>query len=313
MLDYISLFPTSVLSILDSDGNFIEKLPSLVMDSLGKKTTAHDVSNLYSSILSLYEEHCHLFDDAPDINLFDVRYAVKYTVTELDCRVLLYAVGMLENVLDDSDSERIYRDLLKVIGRFTLLFIDNPELHCESNTNSSVLFREAAIRSINCILSRDWSFGDTVLVRLTVLNLFIMMGVKTELAFSDIVKRLRFTHTADSIGNISICVEECLDWYAKSFVKSSLTPEPIQFQWFYSYIYKKRFGVIHCKKFQRTSVQPYTYIASVQSPCFKDVAPRNAGLMKSALCVKNGEVVRSSEYRPTESSFLYNFSTMKFE
>mgnify|MGYP004461434101 CR=1 FL=1 len=126
-----------------------------------------------------------------------------------------------------------------------------------------------------------------------------------------LIKRIIFNHTQNSVGNTTAFVEECLEWYVKSFVSGKLSPEPIQFQWFYSYIYiyKKRFGIIHCKKFQRTSVQPYAYVATVLSTCFKNATPRNAGLLKSTLCVKNGEVVRSSEYHPTDHGQITELSS----
>lgn len=313
MLDYTSIIPKSVLSILKTDGNFIEKLPSLVVRSEEIYNTKSSIETLYSALLQLYTEKCQVFDNAPDINIFDVKYAVKQTVSETDCKVLLYAVSLLDNLSEERYTVIIKRAIINILGRFTLLFIDNPDLNCQTGTNLSSLFREIAIRTINYILSVEWSFEDTVLVRITVLNLFIVMGIKSEPEYNDIIKRLYFNHNQDSIGNTTFVVEECLEWYVKSFICGKLSPEPIQFQWLYSYVYKKRFGILYCKKFQRTSIQPYAYIATVLSPCFNNASPRNAGLLKSALCVKNGEVIRSSEYHPTESSFLYNFSTMKFE
>ncbi|MCQ2168078.1 MAG: hypothetical protein MJY69_05365 [Bacteroidales bacterium] len=282
--------------------------------SISDEQITDALDELSNYLFSFYNSKCRLFDEAEEIRKFDPQYALQEIPNTSIFLLFRGFLAILKELSLRHNPGRYQRMLIELFGRFTLLYAGNKELFNENNSLISTIFNDIAFNTLDLITSYTWDFDEAIYLRLTVMNLLFLRGLSCKKEISKILVFKNFDIEDVRIYNKSIILE-CLDLYL-SFVSESDAAQhtvAVDTSWYYSYLFKKRFGFIYCRKVTPVNIPPYSYKGFVKSPCFKSLVSYEVGLGKRIQAVHLGINRRSSEYLPSESQCLYNFSTMKYE
>ena len=297
-------------SILDSDYH-IDSFRDALGQLNDKLTTKHDVG-------------CELFDSANTLECFQPKYSISKEPSFSDYAELLISILAMEYLLIQNGTldtkysgHSIKRDFSSLIGRF--LFLHNGYIKPNIDnviTNYPDIFIRIFCHSVRIASSIEWHHEEYPQLRILILNLIDALKIEDK---SEVKKIIDQAVSEIYKGNLIISedtlsvVYETLNKYF-DFITNKSNIVEIKVSWLYSYIYKKRFGFIFCKKFAKSasaSSLPYKFMAFSQA--FKNLAFIQVSNGPKVVLLNAGENKRSSEYVPTESSAFYNAASGMFE
>lgn len=247
--------------------------------------------------LEYFDNICSSFDSAPDSACLEKTYAIEAGMkpNEIDSILDLLELSCC--------NEYRSKDVLRILGRF--MFVHFQELHSsdEAVRSSVEKLLKMSFRFICC---NSWTYDDSVFLRLAIYNLLDIFGTKDLAIIKDVVKEITEKKNKSSLDLLDDAIER--------FVNKTNTITAIKPDWLYAYVYKARFGYIYCRRFSpQSSKASLPFTMDTYSLAYKGLCCRTVQNSSKVVALEIGELKRSSEYKPAEDSFLYNFATMKFE
>ena len=275
----------------------------------------------YASLLfAFYDDKFQVFDNADSLYAFDKKYEVRIAPRTIDYKYLetLLLLHLLQVQCLDHAYDRLARKTLtNALGRFLVLYYGNLDVdNIELQSSSEHPFYQIFSLSLKCLSLYEWEIQDVVYLKLAILNLLDVLGPNRQGIVKEAWVKI-CEECKDSMTNLNehACeaVLQCCDKFYRYHLSDRII-EPLDTTWLYAYIYKQRFGYLYCKKITKSphnSFYPYTFRTT--SICFKGLIERITGNSPKVVLFEKGIVRRSSEYRPSESNFLFNYTSMKFE
>ena len=259
----------------------------------------------HKALLQRLNTLCLKFDSSADDYAMALSYSVNTEAGKADCERLYLWAWLYFNYLQQGPDKNLKYDLINVIGRFTLSYIDSQIFKKEESDN----IKDIIYSLIGCLVAFDWNFEEIQYMKLTLLNMLLLSGVKE---YEEIYGYIGTVISDVKAHNQELfyCLDELIKSYA-SFFSNPQSGQPLCPDWFYAVIYKKRFGFILCKKIRPKNNLQFSAIA--YSPCFLPPYKREITLNKQAIIFKKGENRRCKDYLPPEDTAYYNFATMQFE
>lgn len=282
------------------------------------------LGQLNDKLTSKYDEGCKLFDTANTLECFQPKYSISKEPSFCDYAELLISILAMECLLVQNGTldikysgHTIKRDFSSLIGRFLFLHNGYIKPYIEKDTsNYSDIFIRIFYHSVRVATSLEWHHEEYPQLRILILNLIDALTIHDKNEVKKIIDQaVSETHNGNLIisEDSLLVVYDTLNKYFDFIIKDSNIVE-IKVSWLYSYIYKKRFGFIFCKKFAKSasaSSLPYKFMAYSQA--FKNATFIQVSNGPKVVLLNAGENKRSSEYVPTESSAFYNAASGMFE
>ncbi len=325
------------LSVLLSSSNVEDGLDDRALEStevvvseLASVATMWDVkcTNKLAEIIKeyagtlneFYDRKFSLFDGADSLCAFDKKYDIRIPIRAEDYSSFITFLRLhllLAKIGDAKYSNLAKKTISNTLGRFLVLFYGSFNVSQEDfQSFCQHPFYKILILSLACLSFYEWGVDETVLLRLSTLNLLDVLGPGS----LDLMKD-SWVRTCEKLKSLSLSVNEhsgeviiqCFDKYY-NYQATGKIIEPLDTTWLYAYIYKQRFGFLYCKKIARSSTNAfYPFTFRTTALCFKGLVDRVTGNSPKVVLFEKGVVRRSSEYRPLESNFLFNYTSMKFE
>lgn len=318
----------SILSPVAIDEVALDKVAILIQDMLDCTCNGYDdVSIKLSEVIreyvkklnNYYDCKFYKFDNADDLDAFDIQYDIRIPIRDIDFKQII-VLALLYILLTKYGNEAYHqvakKNTCNILGRFLALhygtFMDYDAKQGSLNNHLHTIFHQY----IKCLSLLNWNIEDSIYLKLAIYNLLDAIGDSS---------RNLINHTwkcvLDEINNSGLnlneyaanIINECSEKYYKVLQTENIIA-PLETTWHSAVIQKKRFGFISCKQIKKTATNssyPFTYRAT--AICFKGLVDRVIGNGPKVVLFEKNIQRRSSEYIPIESSYLYNYSSMKFE
>lgn len=278
------------------------------------------IKDYTNSLFSYYDEKFKVFDVADPLCAFDKKYEVRIIPRPVDYKYLeiLLQLHILQAKCSDRTYDRLARKTVSnAIGRFLVLYYGNlVEGDYDLSSSLEHPFCRVFTVGLKSLSLYEWDINDVVYLKLATLNLLDVLGPKgEELVKKAWMKICEECRESNDKLNEHACeaVLQCCEKFYRYHMSDRII-EPLDTTWLYAYIYKQRFGYMYCKKITKSTANAYyPYTLKTTAICFKGLTERVTGNSPKVVLFEKGVVRRSSEYRPLESNFLFNYTSMKFE
>lgn len=286
-------------------------------DVKGNGKLAEIIKEFNSELNAFYDSKFSPFDNADSLYAFDKKYDVGIEVSKADfllvnTSILLY---ILQAKLGDITYQRhAKKSICNILGRFLVLYYGSFNINIASIEKHP--FHKTFSLALKCLALYDWSIDEATYLRLALLNLLDVLGSESKMVVKNAWTNICENYNKESQTINEHTCEIILQTFEKFYHSQSIGKiiEPLDTTWLYAYIYKQRFGYLFCKKISKSATNAfYPYTFKTTALCFKGLVDRVTGNSPKVVLFEKGVVRRSSEYRPTESNFLFNYTSMKFE
>lgn len=320
----------SSLTIGDNKDLCILEKSTLVINELlsynneWEKEDANCINDLIRSYVSklsdFYDVKFARFDNVSNIDVFDKKYDIRLPINDIDYHYIIVFVQLFLlqfKVVGDTYQNYAKKTICNILGRFLALFYGSIKVDItDFQTFKTDKYYSLLKNTLKCLALYDWSIDETIYLRLTLLNLLDVLGEKSDHILRElwisICKEITDEHYALNEYTANLMLQVYEKYYQS--INTNKIIEPLDTTWLYAYIYKVRYGYIYCKKITRSNINPcYPFTFKATALCFKGLIDRIAGNGTKVVLFEKGVIKRSSEYRPLESSFLFNYTSMKFE
>lgn len=300
-------------------GALIRDLQSCEWSIQSSKKLDDIIKEYQKGLNSFYNNNFRIFDEADSLYAFDIKYDIRRSIrnqdyTFLETLIILYIL-QTQKGYDEGHIRLAKMNVCNTVGRFLVLFNGSFDIPTDSSLVTHPFYKVAQL-TLECLTLYQWNLEESIYLKLCVLNILDVVGSAHRESINKIWEGIcdKTKTENESSSDLTInTINKTINLFFES-LKTGKQIESLETTWLHAYIYKQRFGYLYCKKIKKTNTSsyfPYTFVAT--GLCFKDLKERIIGNSPKVVLLEKGVVKRSSEYQPLEASFLFNFTSMKFE